>query len=496
MSHLPFSREDLTTSILPHDLQWFVRRAWPLVEPTNPLKWNWHLTEYCRVLQQCKEGKIKRLLVNVPPGTAKSLFFSVFFNAWVWSEDPSTRFLTFSYTDANTIRDNVRLRDIVRSSWYSSTFWSGDASHPTVSLASDQSAKIRFNTTAKGWRIASSVGGVGTGEHPNYIIIDDPLKAEDARSPTMRKACQDWMSSTVSTRQALDPTIIVVMQRLHEDDLTGFLLSKGGWEHLCFPMSFETERVDKDDPRNIPDPRDRRTQKGELLWPEVWTQEKVEQEELLLGLAASGQLQQRPVAEGGTLFQREWFEIVDSLPYAPFDRVNYDNDLELCRGWDIASTDENEAGAHNRDWTVGVKMGRSRSTGIVYILDVVRVRKILVDDLIKTTAKQDGIRCKVREGSGSGKATIKARSILLAGYDYEASPETVKEGDKVKRSNPFRSYCQNRNVKILRGPWNDVYLSVLCSFPVGKHDDDVDASSNAFNCLVVAETPVTYEITW
>lgn len=85
---------------------------------------------------------------------------------------------------------------------------------------------------------------------------------------------------------------------------------------------------------------------------------------------------------------------------------------------------------------------------------------------------------------------------MLAGYDYEASPETAKEGDKIKRSNSFRSQCQNRNVKILRGPWNDVYLSVVCSFPVGKFDDDVDASANAFNCLVVVESKVVYEVSW
>lgn len=470
------SRSSLLSSVLPHDLQWFVRCAWSLVEPANPIKWNWHLTEFCRILQKCKDGEIKRLIVNVPPGTGKSMFFSVFFNAWIWSQDPSARFLTFSYSNDNTIRDNLRLRDIVKSDWYKQTFWTS----PNVDLSSDQSAKVRFNTTAKGWRIASSVGGVGTGEHPNFIIIDDSMKAEDARSPVMRAGVHSWMSSTVSTRQALDPVVINVGQRLHEDDLTGWLLQKGGWEHLCFPMSYETEKADEHDPRNVPDPRDHRTVKGELLWPKVWTKEKVEDEELLLGLSASGQLQQRPVPEGGTLFQREWFEFVDSLP----------PDLDLCRGWDIAESDD------SGNWTVGVKMGRSRSSGLFYVIDVVRVRKVLVDGTILSAATMDGRLCKIREGSGSGKSTIKARSIMLAGYDYEPSPETVKEGDKVRRSNPFRSQCQNGNVKILRGPWNDVYLSVICSFPVGTCDDDVDASANAFNCLVLAEVKRSYEISW
>lgn len=446
------------------DLSTFVRHCWDLIEPTNPIKWNWHLTEFCNILTDVKNGKIKRLIVNVPPGTSKSLFFSVFFNAWVWSDDPSQRFLTFSYTDDNTIRDNIRLRDIVRSDWYQESFWK----HKQVSLASDQWAKVRFNTSAKGWRIASSVGGVGIGEHPNYIIIDDPIKAEDARSETKRRNCNEWMSTTISTRLALDATIILVMQRLHEDDLSGFLLSKSGWEHVCFPMRFETRKANEQDVRNVPDPRDKRTIKDELLWPEQWNEEKVNGEELLLGLAASGQLQQRPVPEGGALFQREWFEFVDAHP----------TDIELCRGWDIAESED------SGDWTVGVKMGRCRRTRLFYVIDVVRIRKTLIDSLILATAKMDGVRCKIREGSGSGKATIKARSIDLAGFDYAASPETSKEGDKIQRSNPFRAQCEMGNVKIVRGVWNDQYLSVICSFPQGKWDDDVDASSNAFNCLV------------
>lgn len=476
------SVSSLYSSILPHDLQWFVHRAWPLVEPINTLKWNWHLSEFCNVLTACKEGRIKRLIVNIPPGTSKSFFISVMFNAWIWTENPGQRFLTFSYTSDNTIRDNLRVRDILKSDWYQDTFWSD----PKVSFAPDQDGKTRFNTTAKGWRIASSVEGKGLGEHPNYIIIDDPIKTEESRSDVTREACNRWFRDTVSTRLALNPTIIVVMQRLHEDDLSGFLLQKGGWEHLCLPMYFDTEKADQHDPRNVPDPRDHRTEKGELLWPDVWTKEKVEQEELMLGLSASGQLQQRPVAEGGTLFQREWFEFVDSVPL----------DLELCRGWDTAETDEPNPTKGKSNWTVGVKMGRSRSTKLLYIVDVIRIRKVLIDTDMLSAAKMDGVRCKIREGSGSGKSTIKNRSILLAGYDFEASPETVKEGDKIERSNTFRSQCQNRNVKILRGPWNDVYLSVICSFPVGKFDDDVDASANAFNCLVVPAIDIKYEISW
>lgn len=443
----------------------FVHSAWSLVEPNSPLGWNWHLDEFCSVLESVYRGEIKRLIVNVPPGSSKSLFFSVFFNAWVWANNPSKRFLTASYTPDLTIRDNLRLRSIVQSEWYIDRFG--------VKLSSDQNAKERFETTEKGWRIASSVGGVATGEHPDFLIVDDPLKVLDARSEAKRKEANNWIDGTISTRTRLDPAIVLIMQRLHEDDPSGHLLAKGGWMHFCLPMHYIPEKKDNNDLRTIPSPRDHRTVKGQLLWPEVWNEEKVAKAELLLGHQAPGQLEQGPIPEGGLLYEREWFEYVDKIW----------EEVDECRGWDIAETDEMEKSANSANWTVGVKLAKGRRTGYLYVRDVIRVQKTFVDELMKSTAKMDGTLCKIREGSGSGKATIKARSILLAGYDYAASPETAASGDKIQRNNPFRAYAQSRNVKIVKAEWNEIYLSVLCSFPLGKCDDDVDATSNAANEL-------------
>ncbi len=450
-------------------LKSFIFAAWRLVEPMAEIEWNWHLDEFCTVLELVYRGEIKRLIVNVPPGSSKSLIFSVFFNAWVWANNPSARFLTASYTVDLTIRDNIRLRSIILSSWYMDLF-------PDVRLSSDQNAKERFDTVDKGWRIASSVEGVATGEHPNYIIIDDPLKVNDARSEVKRRAANNWIDGTISTRTRLDPAIILVMQRLHEDDPSGHLLSKGGWNHLCFPMHYQTTKKDTD-PRNIPDPRDKRTIPGELLWPKIWSEEKIAKAELLLGTQAGGQLDQNPIPDGGLLYDRDWFEIIESIP----------EEVEECRGWDIAQTDAGEKNSKNANLTVGTKLGKGRRTGLIYVIDNIRVQKTFVDDLIKNTAKMDGVHCRIREGSGSGKATIKARTTLLSGYDYASSPETASSGDKIQRNNPFRAQAQARNVKILRGEWNEVYLSVICSFPLGKCDDDIDSTSNAANELFGTE---------
>lgn len=447
-------------------LKEFIFQAWQFVDP-KPLSWNWHLDEFCLFLTQFYLGEIKRGIVNVPPGSSKSMIFSVLFNAWVWANDASKQFLTASYTIDLTLRDNRRLRNIIRSDWY--------REHFNVNLSSEQSAKERFETTKGGWRIATSVGGIATGEHPDgFIIIDDPLKAADSRSEAKLLEANTWIDNTISTRVMHDPGILLIMQRLNEDDPSGHLLAKGGWEHLCFPMRFESKKANSNDIRNVPDPRDHRIDEGELLWPDMWPERKVQEEELLLGLAASGQLQQRPVPDGGLLYNREWFQYTDKI----------DEPIDECRGWDIAETDASEKAAKRNNWTVGTKISRGRRTGRFYVSDNIRVQQTFVDDLIKTTADMDGLRCKIREGSGSGKSTIAARASLLAGYDYEASPETSASGDKIQRNNPFRAQCQARNVWIVRGPWNEVYISVLCSFPLGRCNDDVDSSSNAFNGLI------------
>lgn len=468
--HLPsLSIASLRASIARDSLADFIRQAWSVVEPETQLAWNWHLDKLCEVLMAVTSGGIKRLIINVPPGTGKSLIVSVLWPAWEWARTPHNRYLTFSYTDVNTIRDNRRLRDIVRSEWYQASFRSKDTDGvddgPIIELASDQSGKIRFDTTARGWRIASSVGGMGTGEHPHRIIIDDPLKAEDARSIAALTTCNEWYDRTISTRIALNPAIILIMQRLHMADLSAHLLAKGGWTHVCFPMRYDSKLANVYDLRDSP---------GQLLWPDLWPEDKVREEEISLGpFGTAGQLQQNPVPEGGGLFKREWLPIVDAAPsYSGLS-------MRMCRGWDTADTED------GGDWTVGVKLLHDISAGIWYVLHVERTRSGPggVNSLIQNVAASDGKSCLIREGSGSGKAAISARSKMLAGYDYAVAQESA---DKVTRANPFRAQCEAGNVRLVRGDWNESYISVLTSFPVGKHDDDVDGTSDAFNALIDA----------
>lgn len=470
----------------------FIRGAWHLVEPSTPLSWNWHLDEICDVLQLITAGKLRRVVINEPPGFSKSLAVSVFWPVWEWATRPDLRYLTFSYSDANTIRDNLRARDICTSKWYRELFWEHRFLKVPIKFADDQNVKIRFNTSVKGWRIASSVGGKGTGEHPDRIILDDLLKAQDAKSDVYVTNTNNWIQNTVLTRVSRNPAIVMIMQRLAENDPTRFLLDKGGWEHVLFPMHYHIPYLEVQSDgqqkwingydcnchRDKADPRDHRTVEGELLWPDKFDAEQVKEMEIDLGpIESEGQLEGRPNPPGGTLLKREDFQIVPCIP--PADIRKYGR--QSCRGWDTADTDIQSKTAKRSDWTVGVKISKVGPKFYVEHVKRDKLKSDKVDELIIQLAIEDGRSCKIREGEGSGKATTLARGTSLAGYDYATSPE--KES-KEARGTPFRREVQRGNVYLIAADWNSAYLDVVCGFPVAAHDDDWDASANAYNGLV------------
>jgi predicted phage terminase large subunit-like protein len=446
-------------------LRRFVELAWPIVEPETEFVSNWHIDLLCAKLEAVSRGDIQRLLVNIPPGTSKSLIVSVFWPAWEWASNPAMRYLTASYSDELTIRDNLRVRDIVESEWYQRHFGA-------VQFRPDQNRKTRFDTTATGWRIATSVGGRATGEHPDRVIIDDPHNPKQALSDVQRKEALVWFDRTISSRGvSRGARIVVIMQRLHESDLSGHLLARGGWHHVCWPMRYDLKTSTADDPRSEP---------GDLLWPRLFDDRKVRQLEIDLGpYGAAGQLQQKPAPEGGGLFKRGWFPIVDASRVPAHAR--------RCRGWDTAATED------DGDYTCGVKM--AEADGIFFIEDVVReqVGPDGVDRLIENTAKLDGPDCKQREekeGGASGKIVIAHRLKRMAGYDYAGATVT---SDKVSRAGGFRAQAEGGNVCLVRGAWNQAYLDELAIFPNGDHDDQVDGSSCSFNELTLGPGAVRRE---
>lgn len=466
----------------------YVQEAWHLVEPSQPFVPNWHVMVLCFELEEVYHGRTKRIIINIPPGTMKSLLIEVFFPTWVWARNSKKRFLTASYGSHLTMRDNLRARQIIESPWYQDRW--------QVRLQDDQNTKTRYNTTEHGWRIATSVNGQGIGEHPDFIIIDDPHTNAQAQSEVERQQALTWFDGTISTRLGRNPAIIVVMQRLHMMDLSGHLLARGGWKWIHWPMRYMVTRpATDDDPGYAADPRDPRTEEGELLCPSLFPEDKVKQLELDLGpYGTAGQLAQLPAPEGGGLFQRSWFKFADKAPAL----------MRIARGWDTAASEG------KGDWTVGVKIGeefvwevengkkRCISTGRFFILDVQREQfgPAGVDELFLSIANLDGkdvAQREEKEGGASGKTVIAARLKLLKGFNYAG---VQLGGSKIVRAKPFRSQCEGGNVFLVRGSWNEEFIRELTQFPTGTHDDQVDAASCAFNSVLLEEPPRKVSISW
>jgi len=213
----------------------FIHAAWPMLEPATKFKPNWHIDVIAEHLEAARRGEIRRLIVNVPPRHMKSLNVSVLWPVWWWCSDPTVRFLTASYGADLAIRDSLKSRRLIQTNWFQHRF--GDV----FWLTSDQNVKGRYENNRSGYRIATSVGGTATGEGGDVILIDDPHKADEVESDIQRQDVLDWHDGTISTRFN-DPNSaieVLVMQRLHEQDLTGHLLERGGWTHLCLPAEYE-----------------------------------------------------------------------------------------------------------------------------------------------------------------------------------------------------------------------------------------------------------------
>lgn len=454
-------------------LKGFTKHFWHVLEPRQQLLWNWHLDELCDIGEQIYRGELTHVIGNVPPGTMKSLLMSVMFRAWVWSKNPSARFLSGSYSADLSVEHNVKLRDVVTSELFKKLF-------PTFSLRGD--TKQRIDTTAEGWSIATSVGGVGTGEHPDYVLVDDPLTEQQSRSDTERKTANTWISRTLSSRGVIRGVrVLIIMQRLHDDDPSGHMMRKGGWHVVKFPMRYEGIVRRESGEVEYPDPRDQRTTVGQLLWPAAFPEERVKRLENDLGpFATAGQLQQRPVPEGGGLVKASQFRYVDVAPAR----------MRVIRGWDTAATED------DGDYTVGVKIGEDLSApGTFYVLHVVREQVEDPDALVEATAKQDGKKVEVRierEPGSSGKAIGKMYSRSLKGFSFDMQQVSK---DKPSRARAYFSQIRSGNVYLLRGDWNAKYVDELCSFPTGLKDDQVDGSSCAFNGLLI-DAPKLTKATW
>src|SRR5207248_2556145 len=325
--------------LLRQDFVSFAVRCFQDLNPQAELAMNWHIEVIAAKLTAVREGKIRRLIINLPPRHLKSLMASIAFPAWCLGHDPSAQILSVSY--AQDLADKLArdCRSIMMSPWYRRIF-------PTR-LAPHRQAVQEFITTRQGYRLATSTGGVLTGRGADLILIDDPLKPEEALSEARREAINEWYANTLYSRlnDKCSGAIVIIMQRLNEDDLVGHVLGQEPWEVVCFPAIAEAEEVHEVE--TIWGPRRFTRRQGEALHPERESLATLEHIRRTMGeYNFAGQYQQSPAPLGGGLVKEAWFKrygenerterferIVQSWDTA--NKATELSDFSVCTTWGV-----------------------------------------------------------------------------------------------------------------------------------------------------------------
>lgn len=438
-------------------LSYFVKFAWRIIEPETPLIWNWHLDAVCDHVQAFLEKRLdkRNLIINVPPGSMKSTIISVMSPAWMWLHNPSWRGLFFSGNESIGLRDSMKCRDIIESEWYQQTF------QPTWKFEKDQNAKGHYRNTASGFRKAQSAGSRVTGDRADDIFCDDPLDAAEAFSKPARDSIITWWTQAASNRlnDLRTGGRCIIMQRLHEEDLTGYVLKyePDDWERLIIRQEYELNS-DKtslgwSDPRNV---------EGSLFFPERFPNDVIAIEKRRLGsYGYAGQHQQRPSASEGGLFKR-----ADWSYYKPLEPKEL-GITQIIQGWDTAfkTGEEND---YSACITIGVSQNR------YYILDLWK-QKVEYPELKRTVVNQFEKwkpSLVLIEDKASGQSLIQElrRDTRIAIHPYKV------DRDKIARANSVTPIHEAKLCYLPENtPWVSDFIESLSAFPTAPHDDDVDA---------------------
>jgi predicted phage terminase large subunit-like protein len=488
----------------------FLQYAWKYIDP-SPFTPGWPLEAICEHLEAVVDGQIKRLCINIPPRCGKSSIVSVAFPAWVWAQrfssptsGPQVPLLHASYALALAMRDSVKTRRLIESPWYQS-LWG-----ERFQLVGDQNTKGRFANTAKGERLITAVDAKVTGEGAQIIVVDDANAANEALSPAVIETTNEWWDGTMSTRLNDQKTgaFINIQQRLGEEDLTGHILEKdkdGEWCHLMLPMEYEPERSFS----TLIGWKDPRTEPGELLWPERFSEREVRKLKEALGpWKASGQLAQRPEPKGGGVIRREWWQVWEGDTYPPMDYVmasldtayteKTENDYSALSIWGVFSGD---VVAQNAKSAAGPGVKRTYAvTSPKVMMMFAWMERLEIHELVKKVAKT----CKamkvdklIIENKAAGHSVAQELRRLYGHEDFMVQLYDPKGADKLARLYSVQylfsgdRHLDANGKEIWEGgmvyapekQWAETVISQVGMFPKGKHDDLVDTVSMSLRHL-------------
>ena len=441
-------------AILRLDLSPFVRKVFATVSPNDAFKPNWHIDAIAHELTRCHAGVNRRLLITQPPRSLKSICASVAFPAWALGHDPTLRIMCVSYGEGLAHEFARQFRMITDSEWYRRVF-------PRMRLKTE--TRTEAVTTRGGGRVALSLGGSITGRGADFIIIDDPLKAEESASETARARVIDWYDGTLSTRlndKELG-VIILVMQRLHQEDLAGFVIERGGWHELSLPA---IAPVDQEVPVGPDELYHRKA--DSILHPARESRGTLERIKAEIGsLQFSAQYQQSPVPPEGNLIRRDWLKTYDTAP-------SRGPGIRIVQSWDIATTTD-----ERNDWSVCTTWAIKQKD--FYLLDVWRARVEFpaLRRQIVNHALAHQAQIVLIEKAGPGLQLVQdLRNDPTPGFPRPMG--IVPEGDKWMRMEAQTPRFEAGHVLLPKeAPWLADFLDEMLAFPRGRHDDQVDSVS-------------------
>lgn len=480
----------------------FIEYCWPIIEPAMPYSPNWHIDFIAAHLQAITEGVVlddgsyyNRLLVNVPPGCMKSLLLTCFWPLWEWGPRnmPSMRYICVSHSQDLAIRDGLKMRRVVESEWFQ-RMW------PHVKLSDDQNQKTKFENTATGWRQAAAAGSI-TGARADRVLVDDPMSVTDAMSEQIKQTTNTWFAEAVPTRLSSPQksAIVVIMQRLAEDDTSGLILDKwaDSWDHIMLPMRY-------DPGRSFPTKlgyKDLREFEGELLFPDRFPEEVVARDERIMGpWATAGQFQQSPEPRGGGIIPRSAWVLWESEHWPRFDyvlasldtayTVKEENDPSAMTIWGVWSGGENVAiptRYQNRMEEAQAVMQRSYTQDHPKVMLIYAwAERLELYDLVERV-RESCVKYQVDnlliENKAAGLSVAQELRRVYGHEDFGVQLQDPKNADKVSRLYAVQHLFNDGLIYAPDKSWADMVIGQCATFPKAKHDDLVDTASQALTFL-------------
>jgi len=478
------------TAILANDQLAFTEQVFHQVSPGNEYISNWHIDCIVEHLQAVERGEILRLNVNMPPRELKSISITIAWTAWLLGRDPTRQIIAASYSHELATRHSTDTRLVIESEIFKQAF-------PDTKIARDQNQKDMFQTTQRGFRKATSVGGSILGMGADYLILDDPVKADEALSETIRNKTNAWIDQSFLTRQNKpgQSKVVLVMQRLHENDPAGHLIERGDWHNLILPAEFNKKTFIEVNNRKW------RLDDGELLNPGRLTREVLDQKLSDLGpYGYAGQYQQNPAPVGGGEFKKSWISYYNNLSknFTP-------QGMNIYILYDPAN-EKKKKQSDNPDFTAMMVIGMSNDNNY-YLLDIVRDRlnpTERIQKLItlhkkwnKLSLKPPKVACEKYGMMTDSYYLRKAQADINYRFQVIEVGGIMKKEDRIRRLIPIfeagRMYLPRKILyTTIEGDTIelvDKFIEEMMTFPVGRHDDMLDALARVLDENVYASFP-------